>query len=132
MIRDKRMAAGNCPITDCGQSVDKLERVLLTTDGREIPVLKTVVPVRIAKRDYLLESFIDMSESKRLASLLLQAQKMEAIGTLAGGIAHDFNNILMGIQGVASLMMLDFDPAQRQHERLKLIEDQVRRGAVRI
>jgi two-component system, cell cycle sensor histidine kinase and response regulator CckA len=122
-------AAGNCPITDCGQSIDRAERVLLTTDGREIPVLKTAVPVRIAERDYLLESFIDMTEGKRLASQLLQAQKMEAVGTLAGGIAHDFNNILMGIQGVASLMMLDFDPAQPQHERLKMIEDQVKRGA---
>jgi len=122
-------AAGNCPITDCGQLIDRAERVLLTTDGREIPVMKTAVPVRIAERDYLLESFIDMTEGKRLASQLLQAQKMEAIGTLAGGIAHDFNNILMGIQGVASLMMLDFDPAQPQHERLKLIEDQVKRGA---
>jgi two-component system cell cycle sensor histidine kinase/response regulator CckA len=122
-------AAGNCPITDRGQSIDKAERVLLTTDGREIPVLKTAVPVRIGERDYLLESFIDMTEGKRLASQLLQAQKMEAVGTLAGGIAHDFNNILMGIQGVASLMMLDFDPAQPQHERLKMIEEQVKRGA---
>ena len=122
-------AAGDCPLTDCGQSIDKAEQVLLTTDGREIPVLKTAVPVRIAERDYLLESFIDMTERKRLESQLLQAQKMEAIGTLAGGIAHDFNNILMGIQGIASLMMLDFDPSQPQYERLKLIEDQVKRGA---
>jgi len=122
-------AAGDCPLTDCGQSIDKAEQVLLTTDGREIPVLKTAVPVRIAERDYLLESFIDMTERKRLESQLFQAQKMEAIGTLAGGIAHDFNNILMGIQGIASLMMLDFDPSQPQYERLKLIEDQVKRGA---
>jgi len=122
-------AAGDCPLTDCGQSIYKAEQVLLTTDGREIPVLKTAVPVRIAERDYLLESFIDMTERKRLESQLLQAQKMEAIGTLAGGIAHDFNNILMGIQGIASLMMLDFDPSQPQYERLKLIEDQVKRGA---
>lgn len=122
-------AACNCPITDCGQSIDRSERILLTTDGREIPVLKTAVPIRIAEKDYLLESFIDITESKRLASQLLQAQKMEAIGTLAGGIAHDFNNMLMGIQGIASLMMLDSDPSQPQYERLKLIEEQVRSGA---
>jgi two-component system, cell cycle sensor histidine kinase and response regulator CckA len=122
-------AAGRCPITDCGQSIDKSERVLLTTDGREIPVLKTAVPLRIAEKDYLLESFIDITEGKRLASQLLQAQKMEAIGTLAGGIAHDFNNMLMGIQGIASLMMRDFDPSHPQYERLKLIEEQVRSGA---
>ena len=49
----------------------------------------------------------DITERKRLERQLMNAQKMEAIGTLSGGIAHDFNNILMGIQGYASLMMLD-------------------------
>ena len=65
-------------------------------------------------------------ENKRLQSQLIQAQKMEAIGTLAGGIAHNFNNILMGVQGRTSLMMMDKDPSDPDYEHLRGIEEYVK------
>ncbi|MBU4258061.1 MAG: response regulator [Proteobacteria bacterium] len=73
--------------------------------------------------------FEDITEKKKTEIQLQQAQKMEAIGTLAGGIAHDFNNLLMGIQGNTSLMLMQVDSAHPFYERLKNIEKQVESGA---
>ncbi|MBC2694586.1 MAG: response regulator [Desulfobacteraceae bacterium] len=70
-----------------------------------------------------------MKEKKRLEAQLQQAQKMEAIGTLAGGIAHDFNNLLMGIQGNISLILLDIDSSHPHYESLRNIKKQVKSGA---
>ena len=68
-------------------------------------------------------------EQEKLAAQLRQANKMEAVGTLAGGLAHDFNNLLMGIQGNTSLMLLDLDPDHPYYEQLKYIEQYVQSGS---
>jgi two-component system, cell cycle sensor histidine kinase and response regulator CckA len=71
----------------------------------------------------------DITEQKRLENQLVQAQKVESLGTLAGGIAHNFNNLLMGIQGNSSLMMLDMNETHPYYVRLKNIEKLVQSGA---
>jgi signal transduction histidine kinase len=51
----------------------------------------------------------DVTERKRVAEQLLQAQKMEAVGQLTGGIAHDFNNLLAVTQGNLELAIESSD-----------------------
>ncbi len=68
-------------------------------------------------------------EKRRLEAQLQQAQKMEAVGTLASGIAHDFNNIMMGILGNASLMLARIEPDHAHYEKLKNIEKYIQNGS---
>lgn len=62
--------ADRCPILQLGQSLDNSERVLMTRDNREIPILKTVIPVELDGEEVLLETFIDISERKKAEKLL--------------------------------------------------------------
>jgi PAS domain S-box-containing protein len=71
----------------------------------------------------------DITKQKRMEAQLQQAQKMEAIGTLAGGIAHDFNNLLMAIQGTVSLLLFSIDPDHPHYEKISNIEKHVESGA---
>jgi PAS domain S-box-containing protein len=68
-------------------------------------------------------------ERGRLQQQLFQAQKMEALGTLAGGIAHDFNNLLNVMLGFASLArrrLRSDDPLQ---DSMRMIEQSAQRAA---
>ncbi len=58
--------AGKCPISDHKMRMDSSERILLNKDGKEIPILKTVVPFILQGRECLLESFVDISDRKNM------------------------------------------------------------------
>ncbi|HOI74457.1 MAG TPA: PAS domain S-box protein [Syntrophales bacterium] len=74
-------------------------------DGKLIQADSTISPLVTSAG--VLTGYIslnrDITEAVKLETMLRQAQKMEAIGTLAGGIAHDFNNILSAMIGYAEL-----------------------------
>ncbi|ACL15447.1 PAS domain S-box protein [Methanosphaerula palustris] len=66
---------GGCPITDLHQIVDRSEKVLIQADGERRPVLKSVVPIILHDRTYLLESFIDISELTLTQNALKESEE---------------------------------------------------------
>ena len=87
-----------------GETVLSHETVRHRKDGTPVNVIVAGSPIKIEGKFFgAVAIYTDITEKEKLESQLRQAQKMEAIGTLAGGIAHDFNNILAAIIGYAEL-----------------------------
>ncbi|OPY92909.1 MAG: Blue-light-activated protein [Syntrophaceae bacterium PtaU1.Bin231] len=99
---------------------------------RKDGVLRTGIyssrPIRIAGELCLIFVLQDITDRRKLEEdhrkleqQLIQAQKMEAVGTLAGGIAHDFNNILSGIMGYTELHLKDVQDRPKVHQGMEQV-----------
>jgi len=102
---------------------------VLNRSGKELWFEINAVQINWEGRPATLNFMRDVTEQKRLEAQLIQAQKMEAVGTLAGGLAHDFNNLLAGILGNASLAKTGMDPSDQNYGRLQNIETIVESAA---
>ncbi|NOX33074.1 MAG: PAS domain S-box protein [Deltaproteobacteria bacterium] len=120
--------ANQCPVIDSDQHIDNSERILQKANGERLNIIKTTTKIMIQGKEHLLESFIDITEKKKLEAQLRHSQKMEAVGTLAGGIAHDFNNILQIISGSVQLMLVEKSPDDPDCNALEIIEKSVQRA----
>ena len=89
-----------------GKETGPDEFILNNKSGESIVVEIRTLPTEIDGQNIVLGIARDITERKRLETSLHEAQKMEAIGTLAGGVAHDLNNILGGLVSYPELLLL--------------------------
>jgi PAS domain S-box-containing protein len=91
-----------------GRRADVDDELIQTRTGlRHLRTAKVPITDETGRPRYLLGISEDITDRRQLEDQLRQAQKMEAIGTLAGGLAHDFNNILACIVGFGELARMD-------------------------
>ncbi len=124
-------ATSECYRTKEPSSIVRYEQALdAWLDVRAYPILNEnneLIRVIEHLRDVTAEKKAE-EENRLLQEQLLNAQKMESLGTLAGGIAHDFNNLLMGMQGQLSLMALDLKPFKGLSGQIETIQDYIKRA----
>jgi light-regulated signal transduction histidine kinase (bacteriophytochrome) len=124
----------NCPVIDLGNSVDNSEKVLLSCDGREIPILKTVLPITLEGEEVYLEAFVDITErrlaeqeleklNKDLESAIWELRRAnKEVQEFAYITAHDLKTPLRGIGTLANWILTDyadkFDEQGKQQVRL--------------
>jgi PAS domain S-box-containing protein len=134
--------------TDIGQAVREIQSGGLVVQSKERLYLQrsglpkwcqenlSLIDDTAGRPLHVLALIQDLQERKdteeelgRLQQRLFQAQKVEALGTLAGGIAHDFNNLLGVILGFASIVRLRLAPSDPILEFVKMIEQSAERGS---
>jgi two-component system, cell cycle sensor histidine kinase and response regulator CckA len=103
-----------------GDRVAAFDTVRRRKDGMSIPVSLSASAIEVQSGHVTGTTKIshDISKIKRLEEQFRQAQKMEAVGTLAGGVAHDFNNLLTVINGYSEILISRLGPDDPMQELL--------------
>jgi PAS domain S-box-containing protein len=96
---------------------------VVNKDGDEIWTQLNTTLISWEGRPATLNFLRDITKQKALESQLQQAQKMEAIGTLAGGVAHDLNNILSGMVSYPELLLLDLPEDSSLRKPIETIQE---------
>jgi diguanylate cyclase (GGDEF)-like protein/PAS domain S-box-containing protein len=113
---------GRCPITDLNQVVDNSERFLINARHRKVPIIKTVVPITFKNRQYLLETFIDITERKRMDEKLKRLASTDILTGAYNRIGFD-EIITRGMERVKrynkplSVILFDIDHFKKVNDK---------------
>ncbi len=100
----------------------------LHKNGSSFPSSITLTPIIFRGNDAVLATIRDVTDRKIWEKRMMQAQRMDSIGTLASGVAHDINNILTPILIGIPILRAEAS-SKRSHDLLKMIENNTKRGA---
>jgi PAS domain S-box-containing protein len=104
---------GNCPITDLNQSFENAEQTLITAKGDRIPILKSVNSINLGGKQLLLETFIDISERKKMEELTTQLIRdlelaNNELKDFAYIVSHDLKAPLRAIGSLSQWLYADY------------------------
>jgi PAS domain S-box-containing protein len=101
----QRLAEAEAEALASGQAVERLEERVGALSPRFVQATRVPIPGADGKARYLAVLEHDVTDRRAMENRLHQAEKMQALGTMAGGVAHDFNNLLTAILGSLELAL---------------------------
>lgn len=115
------------PVDDLVNHIDSSEGTLLTFEGNEIPILKTVLSLNLDGKNCIVAIFSDISEIKHAELERMEKEKLQAVIETAGAVCHEMNQPLMALSGYSELLQMEVPETESASQYAKKIHAQVAR-----